>query len=386
MLCKKCQAELSDDCLYCPKCGKKQTPAQRSRKSRGNGQGTVYKLSNGKYRAEVTLGYFIDDAGKRHRKSVTKTFSTKKEAVNALPSLADSAWNAPRKRQALTFKQLYDKWLPTHRASKSTIGCYKAAIKHFADIWYLPVDDIDIDDLQECIYDCSAGKRTRENMKALCSLLYKYGIPRRHTPDNLNLGEFLVVGGGESGHRIAFTTAQVEQIKNQIGAVPYADYVYSLIYLGFRPSEFLSLDLSNYNPEAKTFTGGAKTSAGINRIVTISPKIFPVIENIIADRTEGVVFPDPEGKPWGLKRFTEKAFYPVLEAAGIDNPVVDVGGGNIRHLYTPHCCRRTFATMMKNIEAPAKDKQALIGHASEEMLRYYQDVNVDDLRKITDLL
>ena len=42
--------------------------------------------------------------------------------------------------------------------------------------------------------------------------------------------------------------------------------------------------------------------------------------------------------------------------------------------------------MMKRVNGADKDKQELIGHASSEMLRDYQDVNVDDLRKITDAI
>ena len=57
-----------------------------------------------------------------------------------------------------------------------------------------------------------------------------------------------------------------------------------------------------------------------------------------------------------------------------------------RHLYTPHSCRHIFATLLKRIEAPSKDKQELIGHASEEMLKYYQDVDIQDLKRITDAI
>ena len=60
--------------------------------------------------------------------------------------------------------------------------------------------------------------------------------------------------------------------------------------------------------------------------------------------------------------------------------------GNKRHKYTPHSCRHTFATLMKRVPGASKDKQELIGHASEEMLRYYQDVGLEDLRAITDAL
>lgn len=41
---------------------------------------------------------------------------------------------------------------------------------------------------------------------------------------------------------------------------------------------------------------------------------------------------------------------------------------------------------MKRVEGADKDKQELIGHASAEMLRYYQDAPLDDLRKITDAI
>jgi len=42
--------------------------------------------------------------------------------------------------------------------------------------------------------------------------------------------------------------------------------------------------------------------------------------------------------------------------------------------------------MMKNVSAPDKDKLRLIGHTSTEMLRHYQDVDIDSLRRITDAL
>ena len=51
-----------------------------------------------------------------------------------------------------------------------------------------------------------------------------------------------------------------------------------------------------------------------------------------------------------------------------------------------YSCLHTFATLMKRVTGADKDKQELIGHASPEMLRYYQDVRLADLRRITDVL
>ena len=46
------------------------------------------------------------------------------------------------------------------------MDCYKAAMNHFRPVWDDNISEITVDDLQECMDDCPAGKRTMENMKA----------------------------------------------------------------------------------------------------------------------------------------------------------------------------------------------------------------------------
>ena len=382
MNCIKCNLEIDDDSIYCKICGKKQIKEPVNRQ-RGNGQGSILRRGN-KWIAYAPVIYYKDDQGKLRKKTRSKTCATKKEAAAALAEMI--AKPDVKKKKTITFKALYDKWLPTHEAGKSTMDCYKAAMKYFQPVWFMRMDDIDVDDLQDCLDNCGKGKRTQQNMKAVCGLVYKYGIPRQSVPENLNLAQFLKVGGEDAVHRESFDSAQIDAIKKQIGITPKADYVYCLIYLGFRPSEFLSLTVENYDADNKCFIGGSKTDAGTNRTVTISPKIQPYITKIAADRTEGAFFCADSGKAYSLQDFTEKVFYPVLEAAGIDNPMVEISGGIERHKFTPHSCRHTFATLLKNVQASDKDKLELIGHTSDEMLRYYQDVKVEDLRKITDNL
>ena len=377
-VCIKCKKEIQDDFLYCPYCGKKQTSTtNKYKRVRGNGQGTVYKDGN-KYRAIVTIGYYRDEDGKKRRKTKSQRFTTKREAIMALPRLQ----NEPIKKQRhdITFKELYDKWLPTHNAGKSTLDCYKSAMKYFEPVWFRQMRDIDIDDLQECLDECGHGKRTQQNMKTVCGLIYKYGIPRLCVPDNLNLSVYLKVGGDASNPRSSFTDAEIEKIRNAIGAVEHADWIYCMIYLGFRPSEFLALDVKDYNKKEKAFVGGAKTDAGINRTVTVSPKIQPYIENIVGTRTGGPLIQSPKGSFWDYADFRSRVFYKTLEEIGIDNPMEENG----KHKFSPHSCRHTFATLMKRVSGSDKDKLELIGHTSTEMLRYYQDVNINDLKSITD--
>jgi len=379
--CKKCGFVLPPGANYCPMCGRA-VVVKHAPKRRGNGQGTIKTLSSGKYMTTVTLGYYTDADGKRHRRTRSKVFEKKKDALAAVPALL--ADPKKQEKKSITFKELYDKWLPTHRAGESTIGCYTAAFKYFSPVWYMRIEDIDIDDLQECLDDCPRGKRTRVNMKAVCGLVYKYGIPRDCIPKDRNLAQFLVAEGEEAAHRESFTEIEIAKIRKACGTVPNAETIYCMIYTGFRPAEFLALQSSDYDAQRQTLTGGAKTDAGKNRVVTLSPKIKALIAQAAAQG--GPLFPNPSGSAWKLQEFTEKAFYPALEAIGIENPIVEIAGGVKRHRITPHTCRHTFATLMKRVDGADKDKQELIGHATAEMLRYYQDVDLQDLRRITDAI
>lgn len=261
------------------------------------------------------------------------------------------------------------------------MNCYKAAFQYFRPVWLMKMDDIIIDDLQDCLDECPHGKRTRQNMKTLCGLMYKYGIPRKQVPDNINLAEFLRVEGESSSQRDSLTDIEIEKIRLAVGRIDHADEIYAMIYLGFRPSEFLSLRAEDYFPEQGYIIGGAKTEAGTNRTVTISPKIRSIID---AHAEQGGLLFSNNGAQWDLKKYTEEVFYPTLKKIGIDNPTNLVGIKTTRHRITPHSCRHTFATLMKRVQGNDKDKLELIGHTSDEMLRYYQDVSIADLKKITD--
>lgn len=378
MQCKKCKKEIPAESVYCMFCGVKQSAPEKAPKARANGTGTVYKRGK-TWTAEFTYAYDVDADGKAHRRYRSKGgFKTKKAALEYLPSLKA----APREKpKVATFEQIYIAWLPTHRAGKSTIDCYKAAYKYFSPLYRLNIAEIDVDDLQDCIDDCGKGRRTKENMRALCGLMYKYAIPRHYV--TLNMGQYLTVSG-ESGAKNALPDDAIPKLEKHVDSVFGASYVLCQCYLGFRPSEFINLRIEDYNVQERAFIGGGKTAAGTNRTVTVSPKIQPYVDAAIGGRTSGSVFTDESGGTFSVARYRE-LFYSVLENCDIENPITERDGKKF-YAFTPHSCRHTFATLMKRVDGADKDKLALIGHTSNEMLRYYQDVNYQDLRKITDAL
>lgn len=341
----------------------------------------MYQLPNRTWKAVYIVGWESDKEGNLRRKTRTKSgFRTKKEALAYLPTLA--LLPAAQKRKDVTLKELYDKWEPTHRAGASTINCYRAAIKHFRPLWAVRMEDIDIDDLQECTDECPAGKRTRENMKALCGLLYKYAIPRHMA--TLNLGQYLVVGGASGEDRRALPLPIVGQAPGTHRRRALCGLYRCPVLSGLPPSELLALDVTDYDTQERAFIGGAKTDAGRDRTVTVSPKIQPIVDRLVDGKTSGPVFCGKDGEQMPLKSY-RAAFYAALDAVGCENPVEEING-NKRRRYTPHSCRHTFATLMKAVNAPDKDKLELIGHTSTEMLRHYQDVDIASLRRITDAL
>lgn len=391
MKCRFCEKNIPDDALFCCYCGKKQI-LERSKHKRGNGQGYVYK--RGKTWTIARTFDFVMQEGKIKRIKATKGgFSTKAEALAFLPHIKDPRLrkNARERTTNISLYNLYKLWLPSHKAGRSTMDGYKAGFKVFAPVWHMRMEDLDIDDLQECMDEHvmpkgSSGKRTKQNAKTCLNLVYKYGIPRGYVPANVsgepNLAQFVKVRVKDEGKaKEGFSPEEFAKIEKAVGKLQYAEYVYANCYLGFRPSAFLSLDAADYDRKEKAIRGGIKTEAGINRVVTISPKIQSIIDKLVKDKISGAIFCKEGGEPWTLSAYREM-FYELLEKLGIDNPTNEYG----QHRLSPHSCRHTFATMMKRIDAPSRDKLELIGHTSEEMLRYYQDVSLDDLRKITDVL
>ncbi len=398
MICSnpKCGKELPEDFAFCPHCGRKQHRPKQKAKGRGNGLGTVYKKKD-KWIAMKTVGWITDPLPEgappdqqphKRRITVSKRFATKKDALAALPFLT-AADHKPRqgsatqrKKTSITLKELYDQWFPTHGRGKSTMNCYQAGFRLFTPLWFVRMDDLDIDDLQDCMDDSDAGRRTLENAKACLGLVYKYGIPRNAVPKDRNLAQFLRINEpGSMSKKPGFSAEELEKIRKAAEeGDPIAVIVYCHCYLGFRPSALLELTGASYNAQEKAFTGGIKTEAGKGRTVTVSPKIQPYVDKLVEAAGEGYVF-GRLGEQLRLPEYRE-LFYELLERVGIDNPVNEEN----RHRLTPHSCRHTFATLMKRTSGNDTDKLALIGHTTAQQLREYQDVAFADLRKITDQL
>ncbi len=369
MLCKKCKKEIPEESKFCNFCGAKQIREQ-SIKKRSNGEGTVYKDGKGKWIAEFTIGWDYDKNGKSFRKKRKKRgFATKHEALAYLPQLRQ---DLPQQDVNIKFKDLYKKWLDIHaeKVTPSTINCYKSAYKYLSPLYYAEFAKIRTEHFQKCIDDCPHGTRTKENMKALGTSLGRYAMQLDIV--DRNYAEYIYIKKEAKTEKTAFSAEQLQTMWDNTEKVPNIKYVLLLCYTGMRLNELLSAKTADYHPDEGYFITGSKTEAGRDRIITISPRIAPFFEAF----GEGeFLFVEKMSD----RKFRNEIYYPALWSLGLD--VLNADGS---HLYTPHCCRHTFATLMKNVEAPATDKQKLIGHSNFEMTAHYTHTDLASLKKITD--
>lgn len=372
--CIKCKKEIPDGALYCPWCGKKQSATKKPKRKRANGEGTAYQRGR-TWTAMIVDGYDVidlpNDKHKRVARKLTKGgFATKTEAENYAPKLLEKPL-VPKHTE--TLKEIYDRWLPyyTPRIDEQTLGTYKSAFQHFKDVWHRPIMELTAAELQNCIDDCERGRSTLDNMRTVCGHLYKYAESNKIPVKNL--APFLYTASVKKGTRRAFTDEEFEKVKNAVGKLPYADYVYCFCYFGWRPNEMLSMPKSRYDAKRKCLVGGFKTPAGTDRIVTISPKVQAIIDEQMKTPGEWL-FPNKEtGQMMNDEKFLDKCYKPLMERLGIEGT-------------TTYSCRHTFSNMLKKVAGSDTDKAALMGHADASMTKYYQSADYASLKEITDAL
>lgn len=354
--------------------GAKQTAESSARKpkSRGNGQGTVYR------REHSYTAYLVRYTGGHCFRATKGGFKTKKEAYAYIPKLHEQLLSpVPRSDLEISFANLYAKFIELHarRVSRSTLDCYKAAYKYYNKIYYLPFAQLTTEQFQACIDACPHGRRTKENMKALGTLLSSYAMQLGIT--NKDYAQFVYIERTEKNEKRPFTAGEIQKLFDYADTVPYVDYILILIYTGFRINEMLPLTLDDYDAENRCFVGGEKTEAGKNRVVPVSPKIQPYVDRLVQTAQENntfYLFTNPLGNKMSADNFRKKWMPEALRACSIDDTL------------SPHQCRHTFVTLMKAVPASEIDKMRLIGHASYEMTAHYTHADISSLRNIVDNL
>lgn len=394
MNCTKCKKELVQGANFCPWCGRKQTTGPRKPKRAGNGTGSAYKRGSG-WTAEAVVGWrelppfdMDNPENKRQRIPIKKTkggFKTRAEALAYIPTLRGT-----KDESILTLQQVYDAWEPWYapRVDPSTMAGYRSAFHYYGSLYNRRICTISAGDLQECMDACPRGKRTHQNMKVVAGLIWKYAKDK-HIVSQVE-SENLYTGKGKSKKREALTDIEVQKVFQAIGQHRYAEYIYCLCYLGYRPGEMLEIKKDQIiEYKGRLFlVEGKKTAAGIGRTVPVHQKIEDIIRERLLIPGTDLIFPqyqfgkaskkEPVPLFQGFKQMTddylrEMVFKPMMARLGIAEGKV------------PYSTRHTFTNKLKNADGNDIDKAALAGHSDYTFTQTkYQSTDLDELLAVMD--
>lgn len=389
MICQKCKKPSPLEAPFCPYCGRKLSPGKdRRRKSRGNGTGCAYWDQVHRYWiAQVVDDYRVPADESKQMIPVKKTkggFKRREDALAYCAKLKDQKSQAPE--MFITLQEVFDQWEPFYspRVDASTMNGYRAAFHYYGSLYTKRIKEITAAELQACMDACPRGKRTHQNMKVVAGLLWKYAMDK-HIVTQVESAN-LYTGKGKSIKRDALTDIEVEKFRKAIGSERYAEYVYVLAYLGYRPGELLELRKDQViEHDGRLFLiEGKKTDAGRGRTMPVHQKIEDIIRARLYVPGTDLIFPQytfsrgKEATFQGFKQMTdnylrESIFKPMCERLGI-------AAGKV-----PYGARHTFSNKLKNAAGTDVEKASLMGHTDYNFTKKaYQSADLDELKAVVD--
>ena len=359
-------------------------------KSRGNKQGSVFYRKDRKcWVAQITIGW-KPSSKNGNPIPIKKTicgFKSEKEALSALNKLFTGD---PIINNKDLLNDVFELWRSVHqsRVAPKTMKGYEQAYKYFSDLKYRRISSITAAELQSCMDKCICGKRTHQMMKVTAGLIWGYAFDTNKVSKDIT--QNLYIGKHKTKTREPLTPQEVKLIKDSIGKIPYAEYVYCLCYLGFRPGEFFEIKKDQVvketiqNETIYYIVEGRKTEAGINRKVIIPKQILPIIKTRLTVDGTDYLFPFyywhrttgelKELRKMTVNYFDETVFKNIANKLGIEGKV-------------PYCARHTYADKLKHAKGNDRDKAALIGHSDYSFTRrQYQSSPIEDLKIVTDTI
>lgn len=314
-----------------------------------NGYGSVTKLSGNRrrpYIVRITTGW--DDEGKQLLKTLGY-YPSKKEALQALVEYNASPYDPTARKFSLTeVYNIYCKQRYINNDIKIP-NQYVAAYSYCTSIHQKAFADLKTADLQKVIDSCDKGYSTKKNIRVLMNLLYQYALANDIVIKNYaNLTK--LPPQVDSRIHIPFTEKELA-ILMEHSITKNVQTVLILCYTGMRPTEFLKIERDNVFLNERYMLGGIKTTAGRNRAIPISDKIYPFIESLYNEN--GKYLFEFDGKQLNYDKYRSKFWEPVMNQF------------KMNHL--PHDGRHTCSTLMDNAGVNDTIKKKILGHAGKDV-------------------
>ncbi|PQO21996.1 site-specific integrase [Rhodobacteraceae bacterium WD3A24] len=155
----------------------------------------------------------------------------------------------------------------------------------------------------------------------------------------------------------------------------YRPMIYLAASSGMRPQEYCALRVQDVTDEGirvvqavdKLGNIGPPKTRAARRFIPISDIAIDMVQDFVrhSDRPAGsdLVFPTRNGTAQLVDNFRSRAWYPLMEEAGLVIEDTESGEGIVKSKYSPYALRHFFASMLIQKRTNLKRLQKIMGHA-----------------------
>lgn len=342
-----------------------------------NGCGGVTKLPGKRrnpWRARKTKEWIIDkECGKAKQLYMTiGYYPSRKEALEALMNYNQNPYDI--ETDSITFEEVFEKWSNDHFPTivPSARRTWICAFNHCSSLHKMRMKDIRPNHLEGCIKDADIGSSTKQRMKSLFNMIYRYSIKMDIVDKDYASLCNSVKREPALINRIPFSNEEILLLANNVN-IPFVDMILIGVYTGWRPQELAILKCCDIDIDNLTMYGGIKTDAGRNRIVPIHSAILPLIVNRLehAHKIKSeFLFNDEDGQQ-GMAMTYDKY-------RGRWNKVMK----RLKLEHRPHDTRHTFITLAKEYSLDEYIIKLIVGHAIRDITeKVYTHRTIEQLQR-----
>ena len=327
-----------------------------------NGIGSVHQINDGKrrrnpWRARVPSHVeFNAETGKASQKYINiGYFATETEAIEALFEYRKNPYTI--EAAVCTFADVFEMWskkkYPTVAAAAQR--GYNISFKHSAPLHNMKMRDIRTREMEGIIQSVEGGHQVQLKIKTLWNQMFKFAL--EHDIVQKDYSTFVKLR--DKAPETTRTDIPKKDIKRIWEAADNgnetAEVALIYIYTGLRATELLEVPKTNVFLDKRIMIAGKKTDAGKDRRIPLHHCILPFIEKRMKEKGDYLIV--SKKKAMGYTNFIKNYWDKLMETLNMD--------------YTPHFCRHTCATLMREAGIEEDIRKLILGHKSTDITDRY---------------